>query len=79
MEDNKQLVEVIPVDNTPFSILKHDNIYMVSFAKYIISDKLNSKTECLELINSKDWLFMTNFMIALTKSVNTIDNNSKNN
>lgn len=49
---NTQLKEVEPIEGTPFTAVKIEEKWFLSFGQYRLSEMLESKEECID--NSKD-------------------------
>ncbi len=53
--DNKQLMEFIKVDNTPFTIVKHENVYYGVIGNHRITEGYDSEKEIKKELEKINW------------------------
>ncbi len=53
--DNKQLVEIKPIEDTPFAAVKTEKTWHLVLGKYRLSTELGSYEECLEESKNATW------------------------
>lgn len=51
----KEMIEIYPVEKTPFTIIKNGEKYSITIGLNIVRDNLKSKEEAEELIEKKEW------------------------
>lgn len=72
LTENKgeQLLERIPVPDTPFMIMKNDGKYFVTFGQYRVSELYEDIDDIDRLIYEKDYNFLLNLMFAVFEITN---------
>lgn len=63
-----KLVEREKVEGTPFEIIKYpDSGYFVALNKYRVTEEFETMLEAVEVIDNKEWDFLTTVMITIAK------------
>ena len=73
-QPGKPLVERIPVEESPFTLLKTEeegyNTYQITMGRYIISQKYYTEDQALKAIQERDYNLLLNIITAMIKEQN---------
>lgn len=59
---NEELLEQIPVENTPFTVIRQEKDYFVVMGKYRLTEKLETKEQALEAALDESWFRLMQIM-----------------
>jgi hypothetical protein len=69
MEDNNKLVEVEPIEDTPFHCVKTNDQYFLALGKFKVSDLHADHVEIKELAYSPNWNTLLQVIYAVARSL----------
>lgn len=55
VDSSSELVEMVKVEDTPFTLIRQEKDWYVTIGKYRISEKIGSKEEAMEDAKRVDW------------------------
>jgi len=70
--NNNELVEVIDIQETPFTARKFEDVWIVTVGKYKLSPNLQTYEECQEFVKNPTWDMITALIQTLIE-INTLN------
>lgn len=71
--DDKQLLERINLEDTPFTAIKFGNLWYLTMGKYRLTDGTPNKQECLDEVNNTTWNRLLQIMQIMIEADKDID------
>ena len=53
--DERQLIEIVPIEGTPFTAVRHDDKWFLALGKYRLTEVLKSQEQCIEESKDASW------------------------
>lgn len=63
--NNSTLVDRIPIENTPFKIIKHEDKYFIGFGKYRLTEDFNTADDAEDQLYINLWNIVLRMVIAM--------------
>ena len=72
-----KLVEIEDIEDTPFKLVTTESGSFIGYGNNRLTEIMPSRTECIEILEKKDWNFLGTFIISVITSFNNYQNENK--
>lgn len=64
---NEQIIEVIPIKNTPFNAIKEKDKWFITLGKYRLTEEQESLKACKKAIKKNQWSIIMQLTLIMMK------------
>lgn len=76
MKKNTEILEKVPIENTPFVAVKNNDAWIITWGAFLISPPQESLEDCIKYMQEKMWHVIAAFCVSLFEQQKIIEHES---